>query len=539
MSAKRRDPNSAEAQELRGEPLEVLRTLLADHPNVDQALAIVDQLVARNAQLERLLALSRSRSGSKSERTPSEQLDIFLDVLRRHAQSDLKTATEALEKAADENAGRPVPEKPAKQPPVRRPAPAHLRRVDNPLKVPEAERPCPGCGGARRCIATETTEVIELIPAEIVVRLDQREVLACDACDGHVVRAPMGDKVVAGGAYGSALVAQMIVDKYRDGLPLHRTGERLAGLGLEMPSATMSDQILWGTDLLRPLERAATACVLTSSVMHVDGTSIPVRDKETGHQVQLGALWCYAGDGLAMYLYTSTGRKVGARVGELGPEQVLLLRQGPVCADASNLFDESFKRDDLIEIGCNMHARRYFVKALEAGDARAAIVLKAYKTIYDVEESVTDANPADRLAARRTRSRPVYEQLLEWVDQHRPVEPPASKLGEAMRYLHNHRIALTRFLDDGTLPIDNGIVERLHRRPAIVRRNMLFAGSHDGARRAAVAFTILACCALADVDPLAYLRDVLPKIARSSGLSHHEARALLPDAWKRAQSEAG
>lgn len=110
MSAKRRDPKSGTANELRAEPLDVLRSLLGDHPNAAQALAIVDQLVARNTQLERLLALSRSRSGNKSERTPSEQLDIFLDVLRRHAQSDLKTVTEALEKAADENAGRPTPE---------------------------------------------------------------------------------------------------------------------------------------------------------------------------------------------------------------------------------------------------------------------------------------------------------------------------------------------------------------------------------------------------------------------------------------------
>jgi transposase len=532
VSGRDREAKGGESSELRGAPLEVLRSLLADHPNAADALAIVGKLVARNTQLERLLALSRSRSGNSSERVSSEQLDIFLDVLRAHAEGELKDVTAALEKLADDKGGRPTPTKPPKQPPVRKPPPAHLRRVDNPIGVPAAERPCPVCGIERRCIVHETTEVIELIPAEVIVRRDCREVLACDRCDANVVRAPMGDKVVAGGAYGSGLVAQMVVDKYRDGLPLHRIGQRLAGLGVEVPSASMSDQILWATDLLRPLHRAATACVITSSVMHVDATNIPVRDKDTGHQVQLGALWGYVGDGLAVYLYTSTGQKKGVLAGELGPEEVLMLRTGPVVADAANLFDKSFQRPELIEIGCNMHGRRYFVKALDAGDARAAVPLKAFKALYDVEAAVAEATNEERLAERRARSRPIYDELLVWADAHRPFEPPSSKLGEALRYLNNHRIALTRFLDDGRLPIDNGIVERLHRRPAIVRRNMLFAGSHDGARRAAVAFTILASCELAGVEPVAYLRDVLPRIARSDGLSHQEARALLPAAWK-------
>jgi hypothetical protein len=183
-----------------------------------------------------------------------------------------------------------------------------------------------------------------------------------------------------------------------------------------------------------------------------------------------------------------------------------------------------------------MHARRYFVKALDAGDARAAVPLKAFRALYDVEDANKDATCEARLEERRARSRPVYEELLEWSDLHRPLEPPSSKLGEALRYLNNHRTPLTRFLDDGKLPIDNGIVERLHRRPAIVRRNMLFAASHEGARRAAIAFTILACCELAGVEPVAYLRDVLPHIARSDGLTHHAARALLPDEWKAARA---
>src|SRR6202011_3611717 len=140
-----------------------------------------------------------------------------------------------------------------------------------------------------------------------------------------------------------------------------------------------------------------------------------------------------------------------------------------------------FRRPDLVEIGCNMHARRYFVKALEANDARAAIPIKAFKTLYDVEADVSGADREHRLQERTCRSKPVYEELIAWCQTYRPMEPPSSLLGRAMGYLLNHRLALTRFLGDGRLPIDNGVVERLHRRPAVGRRNYLFAGSHTGA----------------------------------------------------------
>lgn len=543
VSKRRRLQKVKSKREERGSPLAVAEALLGDHPNAPVVLQVMRKLVARNAELERKMAALRSRSGNKSERIPSEQLDLFFDLLRGTADGDMKKATEALREIAEGRAARPEPEKPPKQPAVRRPPPADARRVDNPIPVPEEERACPQCGGPRRCVDHEQTEVIDLIPAEIIVRIDRREVLACDRCDGEFERAPMGDKVVAGGYYGSGLVAQLVVDKYKFGLPLHRISQRLTALGLVIPSASLSDQVQWAAELLQPLQRAAQALVMTAEVLHVDGTSIPVRDKDTGHQVELGSLWGYVGTNsserappVALYLFTSTGKKLGVRPGELGPEQVLALRHGPVCADASNLFDKSFKREHLIEVGCNMHARRYFVKALDAGDARAAAPIAAFKALYEIEEEVADASLEQILVARHERSRPVYEKLLEWASLHRAHEPPNSELGKALRYLDNHQEALTRFLDDPTLPIDNGIIERLHRRPALVRKNMLFAGSFDGARRAAIVFTVLACCELADVEPVSYLRDILPRIARSGGLTHAQACALLPAAWKATQA---
>jgi transposase len=525
---------AATSKELRGSVLDVLRDLLQSGRD-DEVLALVAKLVMRNQELELLLTKLRE-SKNRGEHVSAAQLDLFLNKLREQAGGELGAANQALEAAAKENGGREEPKKPPKQPAVRRPPPPGARRVHNPIAVPDAERPCPVCSTARTCICHETTEVIELIPAEVIIRLDQREILACPKCEAELVRAPMGDKVVEGGAYGSRLVSELVVNKYWDGLPLNRQAQQLERLGLSMPSSSMADQITWATDLLRPLWHHLIAAALAAVVMHIDGTSMPVRDRDSPLGIQTGSLWGYVGDtNVAVYLYTSTGKKLGQRAGEIGPSEFLAMRRGPVVADAANLFDTSFESSDRIEVGCNMHARRYFVKALDAGDHRAAVPIAAFRTLYDVEDSVRDADPEQRHEERQRRAKPVYDELARWCTTYQPLEPPTSLLGAAIRYLLNHRIALTRFLDDARLPIDNGIVERLHRRPAIGRRNYLFAGSHAGAERGAIAYSVLGTCALVDVNPTEYLADILPALARGA-FTRDDLKRMLPAAWKAARA---
>ena len=527
---------SGSGGELRGAVLDVLRELLTLGRN-DEVLALVTKLVSRNHELERLLAKLRE-SKNHGERISQAQLDLFLAELHKISDEDVAAANQKLEDAATDNAGRPEPTKPPKQPPVRRPPPAGLRRIDNPIAVPASERPCPVCGAERTCIAHEITEVIDLIPAEVIVRRDIREVLACDPCDAEVVRAPMGDKVITGGAYGSRLVADLVVGKYWESLPLNRQGEILERLGLKMPSSSMADQIRWATELLRPVWLGLIDATLGAEVMHLDATSLPVRDRDSLKGIVIGSLWGYVGDEQsAAYLYTSTGKRLGQRPGEIGPGEFLKRRRGYTVADAATLFDASFRGDERIEIGCNMHARRYFVKALDAKDARAALPLAAFKTLYDVEEVVRGRDRQFRRDERQRRSKPVYDELIAWCKTYRPMEPPASLLGRAVQYLLNHQVALTRFLDDGVLPIDNGIVERLHRRPAVGRRNYLFAGSHEGAERAAIAYSILATCHLVGVNPIEYLADVLPRLARGIVVAR-DVPQLLPAAWKAARAIA-
>lgn len=522
----------------KGRVLDVLKELLAEGRD-DDVMALVSQLVARNTELEKKL---QKVFTNKREGMSTSQLVLLLDGLvdavgLEEVNEKLRTASgldELAAKAKDVKA-------PRAQPPLRKPPPANLRRVDNLIRVPDDERACPQCGKARSCIGHDVTEVVDIIPAEVIARVDRREKVACLDCESQVQRAPVGDKVVPGGAMGTTLVAHVIVDKYRRGLPLHRQKEEFESRGYEVAVSTLADQVMWGTDLLRPLWRAAMAVVLEATIMHLDATGLPALDRDTPNGIKLGSLWGYVGvEGelaTALYLYTSTGKAKAQRPGELGPEDVLKLRQGFTVADAATLFDKSFRRDGIIECGCNMHARRYFTRALDAGDPRAALPLAAFKKLYDVEEEVRDRDAAAKLEARQAKSKPLYDDLGAWCRAHKPHEPPSSPMGKAITYLLNNETPLRRFLENGVVPLDNGAVERLHVRAAISRKNYLFAGSDAGGERAAIAYTLLGSCQLADVDPVEYLADVMPRMTRQLRIA--DLPALLPSQWKLTRSAPG
>jgi transposase len=544
------------AGELRGSVLDVLSTLLPDFNERETVLAIVRKLVAENESMMRRLERVASRF-RKTERVGKAQLVLFLDALQRgegepeteaddggpdeidEADEKLRAASGANDLTNDAELAA-LKTRRTPQPESKLPDTSKLSVVPNPLLVPEADRACPICGQPRVCIGHDVTRVVDYIPAKVIVREDRREKLVCPPCDGEHVRAPVGDKVVPSGKLGLRLVIQLLVDKYVDGLPLHRQRERFQRLGIDLSVSTLCDQVKWCTDLLRPIWRAAIAEVIASEVMHLDATGLPVLDGKVRGKTRLGTLWGYVGanaaETIAAYLYTSTAKKVGQLPGELGPEDVLSLREGPTVADASSSFDKSFQRDGITECGCNMHARRYFVKALDAGDQRAALAIAAYRKIYEIEDELRDKSPDERLAARRARTKPIFDELRAWCHVRKKYEPPSSPLGKALAYFTNHEVALGRFLEDGRVPPDNGIVERLHIRAALTRKNFLFAGSDAGGERAAIAYTIFGSCRLAGVDPIEYLADVLPKLTRRVRLM--DLPSLLPSRWAVARAAA-
>jgi transposase len=176
-----------------------------------------------------------------------------------------------------------------------------------------------------------------------------------------------------------------------------------------------------------------------------------------------------------------------------------------------------------------MHARRYFVTALDGGDTRAALPLGVFKELYQIEAEVRDASEAERLAARREHSTPAYDDLVSWCKAYERDTPPKTGLGRAIRYLLNHQVALRRFESNGGIPIDNMAAEHNFVPVALTRKNFLFAGSDAGGERAAIVYTILRCCRLAGVEPVEYLTDVLGVLSGKIRLV--DVPTLMPAQW--------
>ena len=529
--------------------------------DIDGVLGLLADALANELALQRRLNELLARRYKSSEKVDVSQLALLLGALDGSASEaeadtddsdEARAAAESARKLAEADAGirmvanlddlgdegdkKKAKDKNPHPGPARRPFPDKLRRVVNPIRVPAHERACPCCSGEQEVVGFEVTEVLELHPAELIVRQDQREKLGCPLCDGPLCRAPAPDKVVKKGRMGAGLIATILVEKYRDGLPLHRQVERFGRLGVSIPLSTLVDQVGHASKAAKVLVDVAATEVLASDVLVCDATGLPVLDGKNGRGKRQGSLYAYVGDGrVCVYRYTSTGRKTRQRPDEQGPEDFLATRVGPIVADAAPILTATFAREDVIECNCNTHARRYFVKALDGGDSRAALIVGAYRRLYEVERDAKTMNDEDRQALRNTRSRPVFNVILKWCQAYHAAVPPATKLGRAIAYFINHHVALSRYLDNGAIPIDTNLVERQHVRVALTRKNYLFAGSDLGGHRAANIYTLLGSCALNDVAPIEYLTDVLPRLRPD--MTADEARELLPDRWKAARAD--
>lgn len=482
----------------------------------------------KNTELElRVRKLLKERFGRKGEGISKEQLNLFLGELDQAAEESEDESEDGGDDEGEDEEASEKERKKSKKPRGRKPLPSHLPREREVLAVPDDERACPCCGGERHCIGYEVSETLEFRPARLSVLEHAREKLACRQCEGEVSIAPVADKIIDKGLAGPGLLADILVGKYADQLPLHRQIRRYRRLGVDIPSSTMSDWVGEGAELLEPLVQLEGRKVLDAFLLQTDDTMLKVLDRKHPANIRRGALWGHIGDGRHVYFFFSTDRK------KHWPQDFLAEREGYIQADAAQVYDGLFTRAGAkaIEVGCWMHARRKYVDALEAGDVRAAIPLKWIKKLYKVERRATKsrASPEERLALRLERSKPILDELGEWIEKTRPFEPPKEPLGKALTYSHNQWVALGRFLEDGRLPLDNGAPERLNRIVSIGRRNYLFAGSEAGGRRTAVVLSLVGGCVVNDIDPWVYFSDVLEKLA--SGWLQSRLEELLPANW--------
>jgi len=494
---------------------------------VDLVLALLRQLMDDNDRLQvRLARLLHDRFGRRSEKISPDQLRLFLEEALK---------PEAGAAPPDSTLPSPLPrlrKAPARRP-GRRPLPADLPREQVVLEPSAEDKVCAVCGAAKACIGHETSEVLEFVPARFKVVVYARAKYACRPCEGQVVIAPVAAKPFEAGLPGFGLVADVLVRKYADHAPLHRIRGMYRRLGVDLPVSTLAHWVAAGSEVLEPIARAIRRETLLAHVVQADDTGLRVLDRAKQGGSKRGHMWAYVGDlTWATYDYTPTWEAEG-------PCTFLAERVGWLQADAYAGYDRLFKRPGAtaVEVGCFAHLRRYFVEALET-DRRAAVAIDLIAQLYLVEREASDRalDPDGRLALRRERSAPILAALGRWAETTVPTATPKSPLGRGLTYLVNQWRALNRFLEDGRLQIDNNACERALRTIAIGRKNWLFAGSDAGAERAAIIYTVFGTCRLHDIDPWAYLQDVLTKLA--DGWLQSRVDELLPPNWAAARHAA-
>lgn len=279
--------------------------------------------------------------------------------------------------------------------------------------------------------------------------------------------------------------------------------------------------------LLEPLARLIYIYAMASHVLQVDDTKLPVQDRSKKKALKRGHLWALVGDHrYVAYKYTDNWSAQSA-------VELLGARIGWMQVDAYKGYEQVFALGLATEVGCWMHCRRYFVRAFEAKDLRAAIPLDLIRQMYEVEALAKQQgdSAAQRLVRRQNDTKPLMDKLRAWLDEQKERDPPSEKLSKAITYALNHWDALSQPLVDGALELDNGDVERALRGPVLGRKNWLFAGSDEGAERTAIITTVIETAVRHGVPLWPYLYDVLVKL--SSGWPYRRLEELLPDNWQR------
>lgn len=478
---------------------------------IEMVIALLATLREQNTKLELdRMRLLRKHLGQTSERMKSPQLDFLLSLL--------DNADPAESTAAEAAAPGDAPSGELKVPPVivpkgkggRKPLPEHLPRTDLVHPIPDEERACPRCGADRICIGHEVSEILEIEPAQFRVERHLREKVACKECEQSVETAPAPEKVIPKGRPGPTLLAHVMISKYADHLPLTRQHKIYLREGVEVSVSTMAEWVAAVHKVVLPLAQRCAAHALAAHVLQADDTGIKVLDQDSPSGAKKGHLWCYVGDATwAAFDYTTTWAKEG-------PHRFLRDRRGWLVADAYRGYDAIFSRKDAtaVEVGCWAHARRRFVELAQAGDARAAPMVKLIAQLYEIERDATtnQLSADERAVQRRERGDPLLMEIGRLCAHIINTMPPKDELTGAAGYIVNQWDALRRFVEDGRLPLDNTLVERALRPIAIGRKNYLFCGSDAGAERAASMYTLLGTCALVGAEPRAYLVDILRKL---------------------------
>lgn len=385
---------------------------------------------------------------------------------------------------------------------------------------------CEGCGNELTKIGEDITEELDVVPAKLFVREHARGRYACSDCKKGVVTAklPPNVQIVDRVRAGNGLLADIIVKKYCDHLPLHRQEKIYQRSGIELRRSTMCDWLGYCADTLRPIVAEMRRGILESLVIHADETPL---DVATDDGMKRGYLWGYLGDRKEVVFEATMTR------GSEHPKKFLGEFSRYLQADAYAGYNDFFEETDAVRLGCWSHTRRKFFDAKSTDPPRCKEILTLISQLFAVEREAKEnhLNSHEHLALRELKARPVLARIGSLLRSYRQQVLPKSPLGQAVSYALKQWFALTRYLDDHRLRLDNNPIEQQIRPIAVGRHNWLFAGSKNGADRTAIFFSLINSCKLQGINPWEYLRDVLNRVNSHPQSCVHQ---LTPRGWKEA-----
>ena len=378
----------------------------------------------------------------------------------------------------------------------RLPLPDHLQRVDIDIEPKE------DVTGLVK-IGEEITEQLECEPGKLYVKRYRRAKYARPKGEG-IITGELPSFIVPRGIAGASLLALIIIQKYVDHLPLYRQIEIFKRMGIEIPSSTMSDWVAMCIKELAPLYEALKAKILSANYLMADETPIKVLDRDKNGNITLGYYWVYRDpvSGLVLFDYRP-GR------GREGPEDILKNFEGFLQADGYNVY-ENFDNEKITLFHCMAHARRKFDESLKDNYELANPVLLEMQKLYQVEKTCRELNYShqQRYDLRQEKSLPVLNNLHQWLKVNLTAGNPKSPIRIAINYSLRRWDKLMLYASNGMLEIDNNLVENSIRPVALGKKNYLFAGSHDAAKRAAMIYSLLGTCKLKGVEPFVWLKNV-------------------------------
>jgi transposase len=481
-------------------------------------------LLSRQLEIDKLkLQLARLRRMHFGR--SSEQLDQHIAQLELSLE-ELEASEAVLAAVAAPKSTSAAP----KQQPIRRPLPEHLAREEITHTV---SCTCPACGGELRRLGEDVSEILEQVPARFKVIRHVRPKMSCVRCQ-TIVQAPAPARPIERGVAGPGLLAHVLVSKYCDHLPLYRQAQIYAREGVELDRSTLADWVGAISALLSPLLEALAGHVMSAATLHADDTPVPVLAPGTG-KTKTGRLWSYVrderpwgGKGPPGVLFRYSPDRKGEH-----PRAHLRRFSGVLQADGYAGFDQLYQPGRLIEAACWAHVRRKFfdIHATTASPI-AAEALERIGALYAIETDIRGQAPEQRCALRQARAGPLLDELHAWLSANLTKLSKKSELAVAIRYALSRWPALLRYRDDGRVEIDNNAAERALRTVALGRKNYLFAGADSGGERAAAIYSLIGTAKLNALDPQAYLRFVLERIAEHP---INRIDELLP--WNVAESE--